>query len=392
MSGLLVALEGIDGSGKSTLLEAVADELTRNGVRVTCTFEPGGSDLGVQLRPLLLDGDLDARTQLLLFAAERARHVRKVIRPALRDGAVVLCDRFEASTIAYQAHWLGLSETDVRAVTDIASDRLHPHLTVWVDAPPALAQQRRGAKHPDRLDAAAQAAGAVISSSFSRQAAADPERWLRVAADAPLDAQAEQVASRITAELAQRQSRGTLMVVAGPSGAGKNTIVERLVAARSDITFSVSATTRPPRPGERDGHDYHFVTGDAFDQLVASGGMLEWAEYAGHRYGTPRAELEAALEAGRHVVAIVELSGVEQIRAVMPDAPVVFVTAHPDELEARLNSRGSETGVQRERRLQAAREELRRGPTLADLTVDGGDAEGAASQLARLLRPTVRGA
>ena len=175
-----------------------------------------------------------------------------------------------------------------------------------------------------------------------------------------------------------------LLLVAGPSGAGKNTIVERLVAARSDITFSVSATTRPPRPGERDGHDYHFVTGDAFDQLVASGGMLEWAEYAGHRYGTPRAELEAALASGRHVVAIVELSGVEQIVASVPGAIVAFLLVPFDELARRLAARG-DSADDVLRRLSVAQAELGYGPTRADACIDASDTAAAVAALDEML-------
>jgi guanylate kinase len=385
VTGLLVAFEGIDGSGKSTLAAAVAERLRSQGTVVVTTFEPGGSDLGGRLRTLLLDTDLDARTQLLLFAAERARHVRTVIRPALHAGAVVLCDRFEASTVAYQSHWLGLDEDEVRTVSQVASDRLRPHLTVWLDTPVEVARARRAAAHPDRFDAAAQAAGSALAASFARQAADEPGTWLRLTDTEPVGTQVEQVVARIDGHLAAQRHQGLLLVVAGPSGAGKNTIVERLVAARDDVTFSVSVTTRPARPGERDGVDYVFVDDETFDTLAASGGLLEWATYAGHRYGTPAAPVAAALGAGRHVVAIVELSGARQIRAAHPDTPIVFVSAHPDELAERLTRRGSETDAERERRLDAARQELTWGPTLADVVVDGGDADVAVTTLAALL-------
>jgi guanylate kinase/dTMP kinase len=387
VSGLLVAFEGVDGSGKSTLQDAVAAHLAAGALEVVTTFEPGGSDLGSMLRPLLLDGELDPRTQLLLFAAERSRHVRHVIRPALRRGAVVLCDRFEASSVAYQSHWLGLPERSVRDISRFASDQLRADLTVWVDVSDELARARRGDKHPDRLDAAAQAASATLSDSFARQCAAEPHRWLRVDGGAPLVEQAAVVVARITTELADRARRGTLLVVAGPSGAGKNTIVEQLLTTRDDVTFSVSVTTRPPRPGERPGRDYHFIDDAEFDELLADGGLLEWACYAGHRYGTPAAAVQQTLAGGGHVVAIVELSGAEQIRVVAPDAPVVFVTARPDELAARLNQRGSESASQRSQRLAAAHKELAWGPTMADVVVDGGDAEAAVAVLSHLLSP-----
>jgi guanylate kinase len=177
---------------------------------------------------------------------------------------------------------------------------------------------------------------------------------------------------------------GTLLLVCGPSGAGKNTIVERLVAERDDVTFSVSATTRTPRDGERDGVDYLFVTDDDFDTLVADGGVLEWATYAGHRYGTPAGPVVAALAAGRHVVAIVELSGAEQIRALHPEAKVVFLTVPFAELARRLAARG-DAADDVVRRLSVAHAELAFGPSRADVTIDASDATFALDRLLTLL-------
>jgi guanylate kinase len=177
---------------------------------------------------------------------------------------------------------------------------------------------------------------------------------------------------------------GTLLLVCGPSGAGKNTIVERLVAERDDVTFSVSATTRTPRDGERDGVDYLFVTDDDFDTLVADGGVLEWATYAGHRYGTPAGPVVEALAAGRHVVAIVELSGAEQIRALHPEAKVVFLTVPFAELARRLAARG-DAADDVVRRLSVAHAELAFGPSRADVTIDASDATFALDRLLTLL-------
>jgi guanylate kinase len=126
-----------------------------------------------------------------------------------------------------------------------------------------------------------------------------------------------------------------------------------------EIWLSVSVTTRFPRPGEVDGVHYSFVTGAQFDRLVAAGGLLEWAEFAGNRYGTPRAPVEAKLAAGVPVLLEIELQGARQVRSTMPEALLVFLTPPTwDELVRRLTRRGTEEPAVIERRLATAREEL----------------------------------
>jgi guanylate kinase len=126
-----------------------------------------------------------------------------------------------------------------------------------------------------------------------------------------------------------------------------------------EIWLSVSVTTRFPRPGEVDGVDYSFVSGETFDRLVAEGGLLEWAEFAGNRYGTPRAPVEAKLAAGVPVLLEIELQGARQVRASKPDALLVFLTPPTwDELVRRLTGRGTEDAAVIEKRLATAREEL----------------------------------
>jgi guanylate kinase len=148
-------------------------------------------------------------------------------------------------------------------------------------------------------------------------------------------------------------------VLAGPSGVGKGAIVSRLLAARPDLRLSVSATTRPPRPDEVDGRHYHFVDSDTFDRLIAAGGLLEWAEIFGNRYGTLREPVERALEEGRTVVVEIDLQGARQIRATLPDAYMVFIKPPTlEELERRLRTRDTETDEQIRRRLDMASEEL----------------------------------
>lgn len=154
--------------------------------------------------------------------------------------------------------------------------------------------------------------------------------------------------------------RPFLLVLSSPSGGGKTTIAKALLAARADVGYSVSATTRAPRPGEQDGRDYHFLTAKEFERRVQAGEFLEHASYGGNRYGTLRAEVVRVLEGGRHVVLDIEIEGARQVRERMPDAVRVFVLPPSAEvLVARLRSRDTETVEARRLRLSLAAEELR---------------------------------
>ena len=150
-----------------------------------------------------------------------------------------------------------------------------------------------------------------------------------------------------------------VFVVTGPSGVGKGTLFKNLLARVPELELSTSATTRAPRPGERDGSDYHFLTPEAFDARVRAGDFVEHAEYAGRRYGTLRSELQRRVDAGVPVVLEIEVQGARQIRERMPEAVQVFIAPPSlDALRARLTGRGTDDPAEVEERLATARREL----------------------------------
>jgi guanylate kinase len=148
-------------------------------------------------------------------------------------------------------------------------------------------------------------------------------------------------------------------VITGPSGVGKGTLIRGLRERTPELALSVSATTRPPRPGEVDGVDYHFLSPEAFETAVEQGEFVEHAEYSGNRYGTLRSELQRHVDAGDPVVLEIEVQGARQVRAAMPEAVQVFIAPPSVEaLRARLVGRGTDEGEQVEARLRLAEQEL----------------------------------
>jgi guanylate kinase len=182
--------------------------------------------------------------------------------------------------------------------------------------------------------------------------------------------------------VAARGEPARLTVLAGPTAVGKGTVSADVRNRYPEVWLSVSATTRPPRPGEVDGVHYHFVDDAAFDELVATGQMLEWAVVHGrYRYGTPRGPVEAALAEGRPTLLEIDLQGARQVKASMPGALFVFLAPPSwEELVRRLVGRGTEDAEERERRLTTARAELAAEPEF-DVTITNDEVRRATDEL-----------
>jgi len=178
-----------------------------------------------------------------------------------------------------------------------------------------------------------------------------------------------------------------LTVLSGPSGVGKTTVSEEIQQRYPQIWLSVSATTRPPRPGETDGVQYHFVDHARFDQMLAAGDFLEWAEYAGNLYGTPREPVQDRLAVGLPALLVIDLRGARQVREAMPNAQLIFLAPPSwEELVRRLVGRGTEDEDTIRRRLEHARAELAAEAEF-DRTIVNHSVEQAAAELAALLAP-----
>ena len=199
--GLFISFEGGDGVGKTTQIRILADLLTAADVDHILTREPGGTELGVEIRRLLLHGGHVApRAEALLYAADRAHHIATRVRPALERGAVVLADRYLDSSVAYQGAARSLGPQEVRDLSLWATEGLLPDLTVLLDGDPDLAERRttgRGAK--DRLEQEGDAFRVALREQFLTLAQAEPERFVVVDADRPVDQVADDVIEAVVA-------------------------------------------------------------------------------------------------------------------------------------------------------------------------------------------------
>jgi len=201
-AGLFITLEGCDGTGKSTQAALLKEWLEAEcGVEVVKTFEPGDSALGKQLRQLIQHGEeMDERTEALLFAADRAHHVATVIRPALERGAVVICDRYSDSSVAYQGVGRKLVPAEVERISQWATHGLRPDVTLLFDVDPEVAAARLGAP-TDRIESAGQDFQANVRAAYLELAAKEPERWELIDANGTIEEIAAKVQTLIAIKI-----------------------------------------------------------------------------------------------------------------------------------------------------------------------------------------------
>lgn len=194
VKGTFITFEGTEGVGKSTVIRTVSDHLKTLGFEVVLTREPGGSPMAESIRTLVLAKEMNPWTETFLYEASRVEHVHTVILPALKRGAVVLCDRFTDSTLAYQAEARGLDWKAIEGLNKLATLGLKPKLTVWLDLDPAVGLSR--AKDPNRFELAGVKFQALVRKGYLKVSKRDPKRMKRVNVT---DRTPEQVAASVIA-------------------------------------------------------------------------------------------------------------------------------------------------------------------------------------------------
>jgi dTMP kinase len=213
---VFITLEGPEGSGKTTQARLLAGWLRERGYEVVLTREPGGTDIGDQIRAVLLDADntaVDARTEILLYSASRAQHVAQRIRPALAAGQIVISDRYADSTLAYQGYGRELDLETLRRITAFATGGLTPDLTLYLDIPPEEGLQRRqlGGGEWNRLDAEALEFHQRVRAGYLELIRQEPERWAVV----PANRSVEEVQVEIRTLVQGKLEAGNWMLDAG---------------------------------------------------------------------------------------------------------------------------------------------------------------------------------
>lgn len=173
-----ITFEGTEGAGKSTVLREIAELLRKRGHQVLCTREPGGTPMAEKIRNLILQEKMNEWTELFLYEAARAEHVMTHVKPALSRGEVVLCDRFTDSSLAYQSSARGLNWKTVSTLNGIATQKLVPHLTIWLDLDPEAGLRR--VRDPNRFEAEGVAFQKKVRLGFRRAMREQPKRWYRV--------------------------------------------------------------------------------------------------------------------------------------------------------------------------------------------------------------------
>ena len=239
--GVFITFEGGDGSGKSTQIQSVRDWFESRGREVIVTREPGGTELGTEIRRLVQNGpeDVDARTEALLYAADRAYHVATVIRPALERGAVVLGDRYIDSSLAYQGAARSLGVDEIASLSAWATQGLYPSLTFLLDLPPEVGARRR-TDAPDRMERESMDFHERVRHEYLRLADAEPERIVVIDAVGTVD----EVFSEIRGVLVERFDGGSSTIDEAVDGsAGSVTVAGAGADAPADAPADASAKT-----------------------------------------------------------------------------------------------------------------------------------------------------
>lgn len=200
--GVFITFEGPEGAGKSTVIGEVATHLTNAGHDILCTREPGSGEIGAKIREILLHGEaMVPKCELFLFLADRAQHVEGIIRPALAEGKIVLCDRYCDSTVVYQGVARGLDPKIAKEFNAFATGGLVPDLTLLLDVPADIGQSR--VKDRDRLDNEPLEFHEKVRASFLDEARLDPERWTVIDASKPIDQVIDQCLRAIQSRIAR---------------------------------------------------------------------------------------------------------------------------------------------------------------------------------------------
>ena len=247
--GVFITFEGGDGSGKSTQIQPVRDWFESRGREVIVTREPGGTELGTEIRRLVQNGpeDVDARTEALLYAADRAYHVATVIRPALERGAVVLGDRYIDSSLAYQGAARSLGVDEIASLSAWATRGLYPSLTFLLDLPPEVGARRR-TDAPDRMERESMDFHERVRHEYLRLADAEPDRFVVIDAVGTVD----EVFSEIRGVLVERFEGGSVTIdeADDASGAAEATPASSEAAAASEVPAESEAADSPEKPRE----------------------------------------------------------------------------------------------------------------------------------------------
>lgn len=247
--GVFITFEGGDGSGKSTQIQSVRDWFESRGREVIVTREPGGTELGTEIRRLVQNGpeDVDARTEALLYAADRAYHVATVIRPALERGAVVLGDRYIDSSLAYQGAARSLGVDEIASLSAWATRGLYPSLTFLLDLPPEVGARRR-TDAPDRMERESMDFHERVRHEYLRLADAEPDRFVVIDAVGTVD----EVFSEIRGVLVERFEGGSVTIdeADDASGSAEATPASSEAAAASEVPAESEAADSPEKSRE----------------------------------------------------------------------------------------------------------------------------------------------